>query len=58
MFAVNYVRNSFLLPGPEALINHLAITGLLLMAFGFSTFCFPLVLHATRVHYGAADDKS
>jgi glycosyltransferase involved in cell wall biosynthesis len=49
VFAVNYVRNSFSLPGPQAMINHLAITGLLLMAIGFSTFCFTLLLHATRV---------
>ena len=24
----------------------------------FWTFCFTLLLHAARVHYGAADDKS
>lgn len=58
-FVVYYVRNSYLLPEPRATINYLAVTGLLLMAIGFSTFCFTLLLHATRVRYGAvADDKS
>jgi glycosyltransferase involved in cell wall biosynthesis len=55
---VHYVHNSFRLPNPQATINHLAITGLLFMATGFSTFCFTLLLHATRVRYGARDDKS
>jgi len=57
-FAIYYVRNSFVLPQPRATINYLAITGLLFMAIGFSTFCFTLLLHATRVRYGTADDKS
>ncbi|MGD1237807.1 glycosyltransferase family 2 protein [Mycobacterium seoulense] len=56
---IHYVHNSFRLPNPQGMINHLAITGLLFMAIGFSTFCFTLLLHATRVRYGAAaDDKS
>jgi len=57
-FVVYYVRNSFRLPAPAATINHLAITGLLFMAIGFSTFCFTLLLHATRVRYGTVNDKS
>ena len=57
-FLIYYVRNSFLLPEPRVTINYLAITGLLFMAIGFSTFCFTLLLHATRVRYGARDDKS
>ena len=57
-FAIYYVRNSFVLPQTRATINYLAITGLLFMAIGFSTFCFTLLLHATRVRYGTADDKS
>ena len=57
-FVVYYVRNSFRLPEPAATINHLAITGLLFMAIGFSTFCFTLLLHATRVRYGTVNDKS
>ena len=57
-FVIYYVRNSFLLPEPRATINYLAITGLLFMAIGFSTFCFTLLLHATRVRYGTVNDKS
>jgi glycosyltransferase involved in cell wall biosynthesis len=57
-FATYYARNSFLLPQPRPMINYLAITGLLFMTIGFSTFCFTLLLHATRVRYGARDDKS
>jgi glycosyltransferase involved in cell wall biosynthesis len=57
-FVIYYVRNSFLLPEARATINYLAITGLLFMAIGFSTFCFTLLLHATRVRYGTANDKS
>lgn len=57
-FAVYYVRNSFLLTEPRPVINYLAITGLLFMAIGFSTFCFTLLLHATRVRYGTANDES
>jgi len=56
-FVIYYMRNSFLLPEQRATINYLAITGLLFMAMGFSTFCFTLLLHATRVRYGARDDK-
>lgn len=58
-FVIYYVRNSFALYDPQSAMNHLAITGLLFMAFGFSTFCFTLLLHATRVRYGApADGKA
>jgi glycosyltransferase involved in cell wall biosynthesis len=57
-FVVYYVRNSFLLPEPLATINYLAVTGLLFMATGFSTFCFTLLLHATRVRYGTVNDQS
>jgi hypothetical protein len=56
-FVVYYVHNSLRLPDPQAPIIYLAITGLLFMAVGFSTFCFTLLLHATRVRYGARDDK-
>jgi hypothetical protein len=57
-FAIYYIRNSYFLPEPRATINYLAITGLLFMATGFSTFCFTLLLHATRVRYGTVNDKS
>jgi glycosyltransferase involved in cell wall biosynthesis len=49
---VHYVTHDFELPGPYAVIDHLAITGLLFMIMGFSTFCFTLLLHATEVRYG------
>ncbi|GAA0725796.1 glycosyltransferase [Dactylosporangium roseum] len=55
---VVYVQNSYALPDPQAMVNHLAITGLLLMIVAFSTFCFTLLLHATQVRYGARDDRS
>ncbi|MGO9100547.1 MAG: hypothetical protein ACLP9Y_14265, partial [Mycobacterium sp.] len=57
-FVIHYVRQSFRIDDPQSTINHLAITGLLFMAIGFSTFCFTLLLHATRVRYGAPDDQS
>jgi len=52
VLAIYYVSHSFQLPSPQSTLNHLAITGLLLMIVGFSTFCFTLLLHATRVRYG------
>jgi glycosyltransferase involved in cell wall biosynthesis len=53
-----YVNHGFTLSDPQATINHIGITGLLLMIVGFSTFCFTLLLHATQVRYGAVDDQS
>jgi glycosyltransferase involved in cell wall biosynthesis len=55
-FVTYYVHNSFALPNPQSTFNHLAIIGLLFMVSGFSTFCFTLLLHATRVRYGNADE--
>jgi glycosyltransferase involved in cell wall biosynthesis len=52
-----YLTHSFTLPDAQATLNHAAITGLLLMIVGFSTFCFTLLLHATQVRYGAVDDQ-
>ena len=43
-----YVRHSYLLP-IDAPINHLGVTGLLLMIAGFATFTFTLLLHSTAV---------
>jgi glycosyltransferase involved in cell wall biosynthesis len=54
---VYYLSHSFSLPDAQAPLNHAAITGLLLMIVGFSTFCFTLLLHATQVRYGAVDDQ-
>ncbi len=53
-----YFSHSFTLPDTASTINHLAITGLLFMIFGFSTFCFTLLLHATQVRYGTLDEHS
>ncbi|GAA3199018.1 glycosyltransferase family 2 protein [Dactylosporangium siamense] len=58
VLAIYYVTHSFTLPDAQSAINHAAITGLLFMIVGFSTFCFTLLLHATQVRYGAPDDKS
>ena len=55
ILVVDYVRHSFSLPDTQSTINHAAITGLLFMIFGFSTFCFTLLLHATQVRYGALE---
>lgn len=52
---VSYFRHGRSVPPPESAIDHLAITGLLFMIIGFSTFCFTLVLHATEVRYGNRD---
>ena len=38
----------------SALLDHLAVTGSLLMIIGFTGFCFTLVLYATGVRYGSA----
>ena len=46
---VQYVRMGLRLPyGISVLPNHLAATGLLLVIFGFLTFCNTLVLHAVK----------
>jgi hypothetical protein len=52
---VSYFRHDRRVPPPESALDHLAITGLLFMIIGFSTFCFTLVLHATEVRYGNRD---
>ncbi len=44
----SYLRNGFLL-APGMPVNHLAVTGLLLMIAGFMTFTFTLLLHSTAV---------
>jgi glycosyltransferase involved in cell wall biosynthesis len=58
ILVIYYLTHSFSLPDAQSTLNHAAITGLLFMIFGFSTFCFTLVLHATQVRYGTADDHS
>jgi glycosyltransferase involved in cell wall biosynthesis len=49
---VHYVTHNFALPPPSALLDHLAVTGSLLMIIGFTGFCFTLLLYATGVRYG------
>lgn len=44
----SYLRNGLLL-APDMPVNHLAVTGLLLMIAGFMTFTFTLLLHSTAV---------
>jgi glycosyltransferase involved in cell wall biosynthesis len=41
-----YVGDGFALKGKVGLVNHLAVTGLLVLMAGFATFTFTLVLHA------------
>ena len=52
--AVYYFTHGFAVPSPLAVIDHLAITGSLLMIMSFQTFCFVLLLNATSVKYGDA----
>ncbi len=50
--AINYLVSGHRLPGPGSTVDHLAVTGLLFVIVGFTTFCFTLLLHATGVRYG------
>jgi glycosyltransferase involved in cell wall biosynthesis len=52
--AVYYFTHNFEVPSPRAVVDHLAVTGLLLMIMSFQTFCFTLLLNATSVKYGDA----
>src|SRR5258706_10444762 len=47
--AIRYVRGGFLLNDLGGLAGHVAMTGLLLLIFGFMTFTFTLVLHAAAL---------
>ncbi len=49
---VSYVTHGLRLPTASSSLDHLAVTGLLFMIVGFSSFCFTLLLHATGVRYG------
>jgi glycosyltransferase involved in cell wall biosynthesis len=57
---IEYLVRGHKLPGPASAVDHLAVTGLLFVIMGFSTFCFTLLLHATGVKFGrgavASDD--
>jgi hypothetical protein len=50
---VRYLSKSLTLPGANALVDHLAVSGVLFVILGFSTFGFTLVLYATGVTYNA-----
>lgn len=52
VLAVYYLTHNFALPPPRAVVDHVAITGSLLMIMSFQTFCFVLLLNATSVKYG------
>ena len=58
LLAERYIADRFQLPQPTSMVDHIAITGLVLMITGFSLFCFTLLLHATGVKYGSADDNA
>ncbi len=49
---IEWLSSDFRLPPITALVNHMAVSGILLVIIGFSTFCFMLVLHASGVRYG------
>ena len=48
----HYITHGGRLPPATALLDHVAVTGLLFIIMGFSLFCFTLLLHATGVRYG------
>jgi glycosyltransferase involved in cell wall biosynthesis len=48
---VDYVQSGLELPGDPGGVHHLAVTGLLAMIFGFTTFAFTLVLHAAAIAF-------
>jgi glycosyltransferase involved in cell wall biosynthesis len=51
---VYYLTHHQRLPSPASWIDHLGVTGILLMIIGFSGFCFTLLLHSTGIQYGSA----
>ena len=46
---VDYVSSGLSLPNDPGPIHHLAVTGLLAMIIGFTTFAFTLILHAAAL---------
>jgi glycosyltransferase involved in cell wall biosynthesis len=49
---IEYFVRGHNLPGPSSTVDHLAVTGLMFVIMGFTTFCFTLLLHASGVHFG------
>jgi hypothetical protein len=61
---VHYVIAGYTLPNASATLDHLAVTGILLIIAGFSLFCFTLMLYAAGVWHrnpgadsGSADGR-
>ena len=55
---VDYVRSGLELPGEPGAVHHLAVTGLLAMIVGFTTFAFTLVLHAAAMASSERDGRA
>ena len=49
---VYYLTHNEGLAPPGSAVDHLGVTGVLLMIIGFSGFCFTLLLHSTSIQYG------
>lgn len=55
---VDYIRSGLVLPGEPGAVHHLAVTGLLAMIAGFTTFAFTLVLHAASITRSEPGDRA
>ena len=55
---VAYVRAGLELPGEPGSVHHLAVTGLLSMIVGFTTFAFTLVVHAAAMISSERDGQT
>ena len=55
---VDYVSSGLELPGEPGAVHHLAVTGLLAMIVGFTTFAFTLVLHAASIAFSERDGRA
>ena len=55
---VDYIRSGLVLPGEPGAVHHLAVTGLLAMIVGFTTFAFTLVLHAASIARSEPGDRA
>jgi glycosyltransferase involved in cell wall biosynthesis len=55
---VDYIRSGLVLPGEPGTVHHLAVTGLLAMIVGFTTFAFTLVLHAASIARSESGDRA
>jgi glycosyltransferase involved in cell wall biosynthesis len=54
---VYYLTHDQRLASPASAVDHLAVTGVLLMIIGFSGFCFTLLLHSTSIQYGTTGTR-